>query len=130
MNKSVFEKTMENVRKNRDINSVTKSKIRSQLVSEPNYHATKQFSEKFLAIEIKKIKVKINKSIYLGLLILEISKTLMHEFCNDYIKLKYQGKAKLYYMDTDSFIINIKTKDVHEHIVDDVKKDLMHQVMK
>ena len=86
MNKSVFEKTMENVRKNRDINSVTKSKIRSQLVSEPNYHATKQFSEKFLAIEIKKIKVKINKSIYLGLLILEISKTLMHEFCNDYIR--------------------------------------------
>ena len=75
--------------------------------------------QNFLTIEIKKIKVKMKKPIYLGLTILEISKTLMYEFCNDYIKLKYLGKAKLCYMDTYSFIINIKTKDVYEDIADE-----------
>ena len=73
-------------------------------------------------IEIKKIKVKTNKPIYLGLSILEISKKLMHEFWYDYIKPKYQNNAKLCYMDTDSFIIYIKTEDVYEYIADDVKK--------
>ena len=73
-------------------------------------------------IEIKKIKVKTNKQIYLGLSILEISKKLMHEFWYDYIKPKYQNNAKLCYMDTDSFIIYIKTEDVYEYIADDVKK--------
>ena len=55
-------------------------------MSEPNYHATKWFSEDLLAIEMKKTKVKMNKPIYLGLSILDISKTLMHEFWYDYIK--------------------------------------------
>ena len=80
MNNSVFGKTMENVRKHRDIKLVTTDKRRNQLVSEPNYHTTKWFSENLLAIEMKKAKVKINKPVYLGLSILEISKTLMYEF--------------------------------------------------
>ena len=130
MNNSVFGKTMENVRKHRDIKLVTTDKRRNQLVSEPNYHATKRFSETLLAIEMKKIKVKMNKSVYLGLSILEISKTLMYEFWHDYIKPKYQDNAKLCYMVTDSFIINIKTEDFYEDIEDDVKKDLIHQIMK
>ena len=79
MNNSVFGKTMENVRKRRDIKLVTTDKRRNQLVSEPNYHATKWFSENLLTTEMKKIKVKINKPVYLGLSILEISKTLMYE---------------------------------------------------
>ena len=122
MNNSVFGKTMENVRKHRDIKLVTKDKRRNQLVSEPNYHATKWFSENLLAIEMKKIKVKMNKPVYLDLSILEISKTLMYEFWYDYIKSKYQDNAKLYYMDTDSFIINTKTEDFYEDITDDVEK--------
>ena len=81
MNNAVFGKTMENVRKHRDIKLVTADKRRNQLVSEPTYHTTKWFSEKLLAIEMKKTKVKINKPVYLGLSILEISKTLMYEFC-------------------------------------------------
>ena len=81
MNNAVFGKTMENARKHRDIKLVTADKRRNQLVSEPNYHATKWFSENLLAIEMKKTKVKINKPVYLGLSILEISKTLMYEFC-------------------------------------------------
>ena len=86
MNNAVFGKTMENVRKHRDIKLVTTDKRRNQLVSESNYYTTKWFSEKLLAIEMKKTKVKMNKPIYLGLSILEISKTLMYEICYDYMK--------------------------------------------
>ena len=72
MNNDVFGKTVENVRKHRDIKLVTTDKRRNQLVSEPNYHTTKWFSEKLLTIEMKKTKVKMNKPVYLGLSILEI----------------------------------------------------------
>ena len=73
MDNAVFGKTMENVRKHRDIKLVTTDKRRNQRVTEPNYHTTKRFSENLLAIEMKKTKVKMNKPICLGLSILEIS---------------------------------------------------------
>ena len=79
MNNSVFGKTMESVRKQKDIKLVTTDKRRNQLVSEPNYHTTKWFSENLLAIEMKKAKLKMNKPVYLGLSTLEISKTLLYE---------------------------------------------------
>ena len=94
MNNSVFGKTMENVRIHRDIKLVTTDKRRNQLVSEPNYHTKILFSEDLLAIEMKKTKVKMNKPVYAGLSILEISETLMYEFWYDDIKLKYQNNAK------------------------------------
>ena len=87
MNNSVLGNTMENVRKHRSIKLVTNGKRRNQLVSEPNYHTTKWFSEDLLATEMNKTKIKIKKSIYLGLSILD-SKT-MYEFWYDYINLKY-----------------------------------------
>ena len=137
MNNSVFGKTMENVRKHRDIKLVTTDKRRSQLVSEPNYHkrrsqlvsepnyhTTKRFSENLLAIEMKKTKVKMNKAVYLGLSILEISKTLMYKFWYDYMKPKYDDNVKLCYMDTDNFIMHIKTEDFYKDIADDVEKRL------
>ena len=71
-----------------------------------------------------------NKLVNLGLSILEISKTLIYEFWCDCIKLKYQNNAKLCYMDTDSFIINIKREDFYKDIANDVEKDLIHQIMK
>ena len=111
MNNSVFGKTMENIRKHRDIKLLTTNKRRNQLVSEPYYHITKYFSENLLAMKMKKIKVKMNNPVYLGLSILEISKTLMYEFWYDYVKPKYHDNAKLCYMDTGSVIINIKTED-------------------
>ena len=80
MNTSVFGKTMENVRKHRDIKSVTIDKRRNQLDLEPNYHAIKGFSENLVAIELKKTKVKTNKPVYLGFSILDVRKTLMYEF--------------------------------------------------
>ena len=122
MNNAVFGKTMENVGKHRDIKFVTTDKRRNRLVSEPNYHTTKWFSEKLLAIEMKKTKVKMNKPIYLGLSILEISKTLMYEFWYDYMKPKYGDNLKLSYMDTDSFIMHIKTEDFYKDIANDVEK--------
>ena len=80
MSNSVFGKTMENIRNHRYIKLVTTGEKRNKLVSEPNYHATKHFSENLLAIEMKKTKVKMNKPAYLVMSILDISKTLMNEF--------------------------------------------------
>ena len=120
MNNSVFGKTMENIRKHRDIKLVTTDKKRSKLVSEPNYHIIDLISEDLSIIEMKKTKVKMNKPIYLGLSILEISKILMYEFWYDYMKPKYNDNVRLCYMDTDSFIMNIKTNDFYKDISDDV----------
>ena len=77
MNNAVFGKTMENVRKHRDIKLVTTNKRRNQLVSEPNYHTLKQFSENLIATEMKKTKLKINKPVYLDMSILDLTKTIM-----------------------------------------------------
>ena len=91
-------------------------------MSEPNYHATKWFSENLLAIEMKKVNLKINKPIYLGLAISDISKTLIYQFWYDYVKPKYGDNVKLCYMDTDSFIFYVKTKDFYEDIANDVEE--------
>ena len=121
MNNAVFGKTMENVRKHRDIKLVTTDKKRSKLVSEPNYHTINLISKNLAIIEMRRTKVKMNKPIYLGLSILEISKILMYEFLYDYIKPKYDDNVKLCYMDTDSFIMNIKTEDFYQDILKDVE---------
>ena len=122
MNNAVFGKTMENVRKHRDIKLVTTDKKRSKLVSEPNYHTINYISENLSIIEMRRTKVKINKPIYLGLSILEISKILMYEFWYDYMKPKYGDNVKLCYMDTDIFIMNIKIEDFYKDIANDVEK--------
>ena len=118
MNNYVFGKIMENVRKHRDIKLEKTDEKRNKLVSEPNYRTTKCF---LLAIEMKKTKVKMNKPIYLGMSILDISKTLMYKFGYNYFKPKYGEKAQLCYTDTDSFIINIITEDFFKDISNDVE---------
>ena len=120
MNNSVFGKTVENIRKHREIKLVTTDKKRSKLVSEPNYHTINLISEDLSIIEMKKTKVKMSKPIYLGSSILEISEILMYEFWYDYMKPKYNDNVRLCYMDTDSFIMNIKTNDFYKDISDDV----------
>ena len=122
MNNSGFGKTMENVRNHRDIKVVTSNKRRSILASEPNYHSSKGISKDLMIMEMKKVEVKMNKPIYLGQAILDISKTLMYEFWYDYIKPKYGDKARLCYMDTDSFVMDIKTDDFYKDINNDVDK--------
>ena len=122
MNNAVFGKTMENIRKHRDIKLVTTDKKRNKLVAEPNYHRMNYISEDLSIIEMNKRKVKMNKPIYLGLSILDISKILMYEIWYDYMKPKYNDNVKLCYMDTDSFVMNIKTKDFYKDISSDVDK--------
>ena len=91
---AVFGKSMENVRKHRDIKLVTTGRRRNYLVSEPNYHTTKFFTEHLLAIEMKKkTEILSNKPVYLGLSILESSKILMYEIWYDYVKPKYGKKT-------------------------------------
>ena len=118
MNNAVFGKTMENVRKHRYIKLVTRDRRRIQLTSESNYHAKKYFySENLMATEMKKTKLKMNMRIYLGMSMLDISKTLMYEFWYDYIKPKYQwsctkrsciqDKAKLCSMTALLFILKL-----------------------
>ena len=117
MNNSVFGKTMENVRNHRDIKIVTTYRQRMKFASEPDYHTTKYISEDLLIMEMKKVEVKMNKPIYLGQAILDISKTLMYEFWYDYLKPKYGDNGRLCYTDTDSFY-----KDFYKDIADDVDK--------
>ena len=80
-----FGKTMENIRKLRDIKLVTTER-RNYLVSEPNCHTTKFFTENLLAIEMKNAEILMNKSVYLRLSILELSEILIYEFWYDYVK--------------------------------------------
>ena len=114
MNNAVFRKTMENVRKHSDIKLVTTERRRNYLVSEPNYHTTNFFTENLLAIKMKKeAEIFMNKHAQLGLLILELSKILMYEFGFEFgfgfefVKPKYNEKAKMCFMDTDSYIVYI-----------------------
>ena len=129
MNNAVFGKTMGNGKtigktmgKHRDIELVTIDKKRNKLVSEPNYHTINYISEDLSIIEMNKTRVKMNKPIYLGLSILDISKILMYEFWYDYMKSKYGNRVKLCYMDTDSFIMSIKANDFYKDISIGVEK--------
>ena len=107
MNNVVFRKIMENMRKYRSIKFVTTERRRNYLVSEPNYYTTKFFTENSLVVEMKKTQILMNKPVYLGLSILDLSKTVMYEFWYDYVKPKYGENAKLCYMDTDSLIVHL-----------------------
>ena len=93
-NNAVFGKTMENIRKHRNIRLITTDKKRNKLVSEPNYHTMNYISEDLSIIGMNKTRVKMNKPIYLGLSILDISKILMYEFWYDYMKPKYNDNVK------------------------------------
>ena len=117
-----MEKKIENVRNYRDIKIVISDKKRKRLVSEPNYHTTKHISKNLLIIEMKKTNIRMTMPMYLGLSILDISKTIMYEFWFDYIKPMYGDKAQLCYTDTDSFAIYIKTQYFYEDIANDVER--------
>ena len=121
MNHAVFEKTMENVRKHRDVKLVTAERRSNYLVSEPNYHTTKFFTgKKKIAIEMKKTETLINKPVSLGLSTVELRKILMYEFWYDYAKPKYGGKAKLFHC-IYKVAVYIKTDDIYKDIPEDVE---------
>ena len=113
---------MQNDRKRRDIKLVTAEYKRNKLASEPNYHSTKCISKHLLVMEMKKTEAKINKPIYLGQAVLDLSKILLFEFWYDYLKPMYGDKIRLCYTDTNSFIMQIKTDDFSKDISADVDK--------
>ena len=121
MNNSVFGKTMENIRNRVDVKLVnTKEKLR-KLVAKPNFKSRKIFNENLVSVHMKKTKLTMNKPVYLGMCILDLSKTIMYDFHYNYIKSKYGDKAKLLFTDTDSLMYEIQTEDFYKDISGDVK---------
>ena len=131
MNNVVFGKTMESVRKHRNIKFGTNEESYLRTVMKPNFKSEVRFGENLMGCELGKVKVIMKKLVFLGQAILDLSKIIMYEFHYDYMKRKYGSggqwsqvahgeNLKLCYMDTDSFIYNIKTEDFYADIADDV----------
>ena len=120
---------MENVRKHRDIKPASIKRKGNYLVSEPNYHTTKFFTENLLAIELRKTQISINKPVYFSLSIFNLCKTVMHEFWYDYVKPKYGENAKFCFMDTSSFIVYVKKEDIVKILQKMLKQDLTLQIL-
>ena len=107
---------MENLRKRVDIRLVTNEKEARKLISKANYNRRTIFSENLMAVHMNKTHIKYNKPIYLGMCILDISKSMMYDFHYNYIKPKYGEKAKLLMTDTDSLVYDIETEDFYKDI--------------
>ena len=122
MNNSVFGKTMENLRDRVVVKLVnTKEKAR-KLINDPRLKSPpKIFSENLISVHMKKSSLKMNKPVYLGACILDLSKTIMYDFHYNYIIPKYGNKAKLLFTDTDSLMYEIETEDFYKDISEDVK---------
>ena len=121
MNNSVFGKIMENIRKHRDIKLVNNREAYLKAVMKPNFKSGTLFGPNLMGCETGKIEVVMNKPVYLGQAILDLSKIVMYEFHYDYMKRKYDDNSfTLCYMDTDSLIYDIKTNDFYKDIADDV----------
>ena len=122
MNNSVFGKTMENIRNHKNMKLVTSDKKYLKYVMKPNFKDGFPFSKHLFAVEMGKTEIKMNKPVYLGQAILDLSKTLMYEFHYDYMRPKYGSKVSLCYMDTDSFVYEIEAEDFYRDIAKDVEK--------
>ena len=119
LNNSVFGKTMENVRKRVDVRLVTDQKKLSKLVSRPTFVNSKIFNEDLVAVHKIKETLTLDRPAYVGMCILDLSKTLMYDFHYNYIKSRYTNKAKLLFTDTDSLCYEIKTRDVYKELWED-----------
>ena len=106
---------------NIEILLLTTERRRNYLFSEPSYHTTKFFIENLLVIEIRKTETLINKPVYLGLSILDLSKSVIYEFWSDYVKQKYVENDKPCYLDIDSFIVHVKTYNIYKYITEDAE---------
>ena len=121
MNNSVFGKTMENIRNRVNIKLVTDKKKAEKLAAKPNFKHCNIFDENLIALHMKKTSLTMNKPVYLGMNILDLSKILMFDFHYNYIKKKYGDKAKLLFTDTDSLMYKIQTEDFYKDISGDIK---------
>ena len=114
MNNSVFGKTMENLRKRQDIKLVTDEENLLRWASKPSFKRCKIFNEDLVAVHKTKATLKLNRPAYVGMCILDLSKTLMYDFHYNYIKSKYGDKARLLFTDTDSLTYEIEADDVYQ----------------
>ena len=121
MNNSVFGKTMENIRNRVNVKLVNTGEQFKKLTAKPNYESRKIFNENLVSVHMKKTSLTMNKPVYLGMSILDLSKIVMFDFHYKYIKPKYGDKAKLLFTDTDSFLYEIQTEDFYKDISGDVK---------
>ena len=121
MNNSVFGKTIENIKRHRNINLLTTEEKYLPTVMKPNFKSGVLFGEKLMGCEVVKFKVVMNKPVYLGQVIIDLSKIIMYEFHYDFMVLKYGDRLKLCYMYTDSLVYYIKTNDFYADIADDVQ---------
>ena len=122
MNNSVFGKTMENIRNRVDILLCNDKAKAIKFNTKPFFERSEIFDDNLIAIHMHKRKIKLNKPIYLGMSILELSKTLMYDFHYNYIKPMYGENAELLFTDTDSLMYEIKTKDFYKDISSDVER--------
>ncbi|XP_071581468.1 uncharacterized protein [Temnothorax nylanderi] len=125
MNNAVFGKTMENVRDHVDVRLVTRWDGRygaEALIGRPNFHSRSVFSENLVAIELRKLEVKFNKPVYVGMCILEISKTRLYEFHYDYMAPLYRDRCRILYTDTDSLIYSLECEDAYERMRRDIDR--------
>ena len=113
---------MENIRNRVDIKLITNEKEAKKLISKPKFNHRTIFTENLIAVYMKKTKVYYNKPIYLGMCILDLSKTLMYDFHYNYIKKKYGEGVSLLFTDTDSLAYEIKTEDFYKDINPDVER--------
>ena len=118
MNNSLFGKTIENIRKRTDVRLVTTPEQAEKYIYKPNYEGRTTFSDD---LHMGKTSLYMNKPVYLGMSILDISKTLMYNFHYGYIKPKYGDKAKLLFTDTDSLMYEIETEGFYKDISPDVR---------
>ena len=119
LNNSVFGKTMENVRKRVDVRLVTDQKKLSKLASKPTFVNSKIFSEDLVAVHKIKETLTLDRPAYVGMCNLDLSKTLMYDFHYNYVKSRYNNKAKLLFTDTDSLCYEIETKDIQKELWED-----------
>ncbi|XP_068752898.1 uncharacterized protein [Montipora capricornis] len=122
MNNSVFGKTMENIRKRVDVRLVTDENKLLKMAAKPKYVSSKIFNENLVAVHKIKETLTLNRPAYVGMCILDLSKTLMYDFHYNYIKQKYGSKAKLLFTDTDSLTYEIETSDVYQDFWNDKDK--------
>ena len=123
MNNAVFGKTMENVRNHTDVRLVTQWEGRygaEAMIAKPNFHSRSVFSENLIAVELRKLQVKFNKPIYVGMCILDVSKTCVYGFHHEYMAPLYREKCKIMYTDTDSLIYLLECEDAYA----DMKRDI------
>ena len=121
MNNSVFGKTMENIRNRVNVKLVDTGEQFKKLTAKPNYESRKIFNENLVSVHMKKTSLTMNKPVYLGMSILDLSKIVMFDFHYKYIKPKYGKQAKLLFTDTDSFLYEIQTEDFYKDIAGDVR---------